>query len=64
MLHLGDGDCEGTIGHERRDDHGFGYDPFFLPVDTLSKTMADLMSGEKSTISHRLHALEDLASKL
>lgn len=60
----GDGDCEGTIGHERRGDHGFGYDPLFLPADTPGKTMAELTPGEKNAISHRFHALEDLARKL
>lgn len=60
----GDGDCEGTIGHERRGDHGFGYDPLFLPADTPGKTMAELTPAEKNAISHRFHALEDLAGKL
>jgi XTP/dITP diphosphohydrolase len=60
----GDGDCEGTIGHERRGDHGFGYDPLFLPADTPGTTMAELTPGEKNAISHRFHALEDLARKL
>lgn len=60
----GDGDCEGTIGHERRGDHGFGYDPLFLPADTPGKTMAELTPGEKNAISHRFRALEDLAGKL
>ena len=60
----GDGDCEGTIGHERRGYHGFGYDPLFLPADTPGKTMAELTPGEKNAISHRFHALEDLAGKL
>lgn len=60
----GDGDCEGTIGHERRGDHGFGYDPLFLPVDTPGKTMAELTADEKNAISHRFHALEHLSAKL
>ena len=60
----GDGDCEGTIGHERRGGNGFGYDPLFLPADTPGKTMAELTPGEKNAISHRFHALEDLAGKL
>lgn len=60
----GDGDCEGTIGHERRGDHGFGYDPLFLPADTPGKTMAELTPAEKNAVSHRFHALEDLARKL
>ena len=60
----GDGDCEGAIGHERRGDHGFGYDPLFLPADTPGKTMAELTPAEKNAVSHRFHALEDLASRL
>ena len=60
----GDGDCEGTIGHERRGGNGFGYDPLFLPADTPGKTMAELLPVEKNAISHRFHALEDLAAKL
>ena len=60
----GDGDCEGTLGHERREDHGSGYDPLFLPADTPGKTMAELTPGEKNAISHRFRALEDLARKL
>lgn len=63
VLH-GDGDCEGTIGHERRGGNGFGYDPLFLPADTPGKTMAELLPAEKNAISHRFHALEDLAAKL
>ena len=61
---LGNGDCEGRIGHERRGDHGFGYDPLFLPDDTPGKTMAELLPAEKNAISHRFHALSDLATQL
>ena len=61
---LGNGDCEGFIGHERRGTHGFGYDPLFLPNDTPGKTMAELLPDEKNAISHRYHALCDLASQL
>ena len=60
----GDGDCKGVIGHKRRGDHGFGYDPLFLPTDPPGKTMAELTPAEKNAISHRFHALEDLARKL
>ena len=60
----GDGDCEGTVGREPRGNHGFGYDPLFLPEETPGKTMAELTLDEKNLISHRFHALEDLASKL
>lgn len=60
----GDGDCEGRVGHVPRGDHGFGYDPLFLPDDTPGKTMAELTPAEKNAISHRFHALDDLASQL
>ena len=60
----GDGDCEGVVGRVPRGDHGFGYDPLFLPDETPGKTMAELTLDEKNLISHRFHALEDLAAKL
>ena len=60
----GDGDCEGSIGHELRGSGGFGYDPLFWPDDTPGLTMAQLTAEQKNTISHRFHALEDLAAKL
>lgn len=60
----GDGDCEGMVGREPRGEHGFGYDPLFLPEETPGRTMAELTLDEKNLISHRFHALEDLASKL
>lgn len=60
----GDGDCEGVVGFEPRGEHGFGYDPLFLPAETPGRTMAELTLGEKNQISHRFHALEDLAAKL
>ena len=53
-----------VIAHEGRGDHGFGYDPLFLPVDTPGKTMAELTADEKNAISHRFHALEHLSAKL
>lgn len=60
----GDGDCPGTIGHELRGSNGFGYDPLFWPAETPGRTMAELSADEKNRISHRFHALEDLASRL
>ncbi len=60
----GEGSCEGMIGHELRGDHGFGYDPLFLPNDTPGKTMAELTSEEKNAISHRFHALQNLSREL
>ena len=61
---VGNGDCPGIIGHELRGNNGFGYDPLFWPVETPGRTMAELSLDEKNRISHRFHALEDLASQL
>lgn len=60
----GDGDCFGRIGHERRGDNGFGYDPLFLTDDFPGRTMAELALEEKNTVSHRFRALEALAAQL
>lgn len=60
----GTGACEGHIGHEPRGEHGFGYDPLFLPEDTPGRTMAELLPEEKNAISHRFHALEDLSCQI
>ena len=60
----GTGACEGVVGHVGRGEHGFGYDPLFLPDDTPGKTMAELEPSEKNAISHRFHALADLAAQL
>ena len=59
-----EGICEGKIGYALSGDHGFGYDPLFLPDDTPGKTMAELTPDEKNAISHRFHALQALAAKL
>ena len=60
----GEGDCEGMIGFIEHGTHGFGYDPLFLPADTPGLTMAELTPSQKNVISHRYHALIDLAAKL
>ena len=60
----GDGDVQGVIGHELRGSNGFGYDPLVWPAQTPGRTMAELSPGEKNHLSHRYHALKDLASRL
>lgn len=60
----GTGSCEGVIARQGRGEHGFGYDPLFLPVDTPGKTMAELTADEKNAISHRFHALEALSAQI
>lgn len=51
-----EGKCEGVIAHGPSGEGGFGYDPIFY-IPALSKTMAQLDSGEKNRISHRGEAL-------
>lgn len=54
-----EGTCEGKIAYEPKGEHGFGYDPIFIP-DGYDVTMAQLTEDEKNKISHRFHALERL----
>lgn len=61
---VGEGDCVGHVGFERRGAGGFGYDPLFWPDDAPGRTMAQLAPEEKNAISHRFHALQDLARQL
>ncbi|SIS50990.1 XTP/dITP diphosphatase [Salimicrobium flavidum] len=50
------GTCEGAIALQPRGEHGFGYDPIFIPENYM-KTMAELPAEEKNSISHRHNAL-------
>lgn len=54
-----EGRCEGIIAHEPAGTNGFGYDPvFFYPP--LNKTFAQLTMAEKSRVSHRGKALQEI----
>ncbi len=57
------GNVEGEILTERRGNGGFGYDPLFY-IPALGKTMSELSSEEKNSISHRGAAIEAFAEKL
>ncbi len=50
------GTVEGRIIEEPRGEHGFGYDPLFIP-DGYEKTFAELGEDVKNTLSHRSRAL-------
>lgn len=53
---LARGECPGLLAKSPQGSGGFGYDPiFYLPQ--LGKSMAELCSEEKNTISHRGVAL-------
>lgn len=58
-----DGACEGLIGFVRKGTGGFGYDPLFV-VPQFGKTMAELPSETKHSISHRGEALRRLRGPL
>ena len=60
----GEGDCAGSIGLARRGTGGFGYDPLFVLDEVAARTMAELTPAEKNLVSHRHHALVDLAGRL
>ena len=60
---ISEGECHGEIVINPQGDEGFGYDPiFYLPQ--YKKTMAQLSSDEKNSISHRGLALEKLKEEL
>ena len=58
-----EGLVEGKITLDPLGEKGFGYDPIFW-VPSLSRTMAQLDSGEKNAISHRGNAIRKLKPRL
>jgi XTP/dITP diphosphohydrolase len=60
------GRCEGRLTHDPRGTGGFGYDPAFVPDDLPDddRTMAELSSEEKDSISHRGRAARELRLRL
>ena len=57
------GTCEGVIGHERRGENGFGYDPLFISDDLGGLTTAEAAPEQKDAISHRGNALRAFVEK-
>lgn len=51
-----EGKCEGVITAKEWGDHGFGYDPLFMP-DGFDVTFAQMAPDAKNRISHRAQAL-------
>ncbi len=51
--------CHGQIAEKACGNNGFGYDPIFFMPD-LNKTMAELSTAEKNTMSHRANALKKI----
>lgn len=58
-----EGSCEGVITTELTGDQGFGYDPLFF-YQPLSKTFAQMSSGEKNQVSHRGKAMAEFKDEI
>jgi XTP/dITP diphosphohydrolase len=61
--YLFEGIINGRIINEKRGEHGFGYDPVFIP-DRETLTFAEMSSEKKNTISHRAIAINKLCKFL
>lgn len=57
------GDVDGTISPQAKGQHGFGYDPIFIPRGE-NKTFGEMSTEEKNKYSHRAKSLEKLAEFL
>ncbi|MBT8318589.1 MAG: non-canonical purine NTP diphosphatase [Gramella sp.] len=57
------GICEGQILKEKKGEHGFGYDPIFMPTG-YELTFAEMDITEKTKISHRGIAFRELMEYL
>ena len=58
------GVVEGWIAPAGQGDHGFGYDPVFVPAEGDGRTFAEMAAEEKHRLSHRGRALRALADAL
>lgn len=54
------GVCEGRIAFGPKGEHGFGYDPIFIPEGFSGRHLAELSESTKNNISHRAKALYGL----
>ncbi len=62
-MHTFEGICKGKIIEQKKGDHGFGYDPIFVP-EGYGKTFAELDKTTKNEISHRGKAVRKLIAFL
>ncbi|HDO19838.1 MAG TPA: XTP/dITP diphosphatase [Thermoplasmatales archaeon] len=58
-----EGSCRGIISTEKRGNHGFGYDPIFIPEGS-TKTFGEMVPKEKNRYSHRGNSLNELSQYL
>lgn len=57
------GEVDGGLCYPPRGNHGFGYDPMFIP-NGEQETFAEMGRVGKSTYSHRIRAFEKLKKQL
>ena len=57
--HIFEGSCEGRIAQSASGEHGFGYDPLFIP-NGFNNSFGELGPEIKSQLSHRGAALRQL----
>lgn len=58
-----EGVVEGTIARGARGEHGFGFDPIFVP-DGHKRTFGEMTEDQKGERSHRTRALEAMVAEL
>ena len=65
-LLIGEGSCTGEMAQEARGEHGFGYDPLFIPdvSGADGRTFAQMSPEEKGRSSHRTRAYEQLVLQI
>lgn len=61
--HYFEGICPGKIINTPKGEHGFGYDPVFMP-DGAEKTFAEMPMSEKNIYNHRRKATDKLVAFL
>ena len=59
VQHMIEGELHGKIIHEKRGNHGFGYDPIFVTYG-YNITLAEMGMDEKNKISHRAKAIDKM----
>jgi len=57
------GETCGEIALEPRGEHGFGFDPIFIPENS-KRTYAEMTLEEKNRISHRYKAYKKMVEDL
>jgi len=60
---IAEGTCHGAIIEYPRGNHGFGYDPLFVPQGH-TRTLAEMESSQKNSLSHRSRAIQNMKDTL